>query len=216
MGKDIVTIDGFKFYRNPESKSHHGRTYYVPSKAGRAACGHTSLHRYLWAKANGPIPDGFVIHHRDKNSSNNSLTNLECINTAAHGKIHGPDRGESNRQNIKLARAGANAWHSSKDGLEWHRAQSAKFWAAREANIKSQCVICGAECLAFLRAKKFCSAKCKGKYGETIRKDFEIRGCPACKVGYRVKRSSPQKCCSRSCEVSMRRRNRPSLQPDGC
>jgi hypothetical protein len=42
------------------------------------------LHRDIWEKYNGPIPDGFVIHHRDGNPLNNTLENLECVPEYEH------------------------------------------------------------------------------------------------------------------------------------
>jgi hypothetical protein len=36
-------------------------------------------HRIVWLDAQGPIPDGFVINHRDRNRSNNRLANLEAV-----------------------------------------------------------------------------------------------------------------------------------------
>lgn len=37
------------------------------------------LHWYVWEKANGPVPVGFVIHHKDNNPQNNLLENLELV-----------------------------------------------------------------------------------------------------------------------------------------
>lgn len=46
------------------------------------------LHREVWKDANGEIPEGHVIHHKDGDKSNNALENLECLPTAEHLKIH--------------------------------------------------------------------------------------------------------------------------------
>ena len=42
---------------------------------------HTRIpaHRIIWLDSRGPIPDGFVINHRDRNRSNNRLANLEAV-----------------------------------------------------------------------------------------------------------------------------------------
>lgn len=45
-------------------------------------------HRYVYEQANGPIPDGYVIHHKDHNKQNNSLENLECLSKHDHDNYH--------------------------------------------------------------------------------------------------------------------------------
>ena len=37
------------------------------------------IHRLVWEKFVGPIPEGYVIHHRDNDQTNNALWNLDCI-----------------------------------------------------------------------------------------------------------------------------------------
>ena len=49
-------------------------------------------HLVVWEAANGPIPSGHVIHHIDKDRSNNDLSNLKLMTRVEHGKWHG--RGE--------------------------------------------------------------------------------------------------------------------------
>lgn len=38
-----------------------------------------TMHKYIWEKHRGPVPDGFVIHHKDKDPKNNNIKNLELI-----------------------------------------------------------------------------------------------------------------------------------------
>ena len=37
------------------------------------------VHRLLWEKANGAIPEGYVIDHIDRNPMNNDLSNLRAV-----------------------------------------------------------------------------------------------------------------------------------------
>ena len=46
------------------------------------------LSRWLWEQANGPIPDGHEIHHRDHNPLNNDLDNLQCVTAEWHDDYH--------------------------------------------------------------------------------------------------------------------------------
>jgi predicted heme/steroid binding protein len=46
------------------------------------------LHRLIWEQANGPIPNGMVIHHIDGNMFNNDLSNLQMMTNREHNKLH--------------------------------------------------------------------------------------------------------------------------------
>src|SRR4029077_852901 len=45
-------------------------------------------HRAVWERAYGPIPDGMVIHHRNRNRSDNRLENLEAVDETEHLSQH--------------------------------------------------------------------------------------------------------------------------------
>jgi hypothetical protein len=61
------------------------------------------LHRYIWEKERGEIPDGYEIHHKDKNRSNYSVDNLELINIKDHHRKHAIENGlgKSNKGKLK-------------------------------------------------------------------------------------------------------------------
>jgi hypothetical protein len=42
------------------------------------------LHRDVWRRHRGAIPDGWDIHHRDHDKTNNTISNLECLPKAEH------------------------------------------------------------------------------------------------------------------------------------
>jgi hypothetical protein len=44
-------------------------------------------HRLVWEAVNGPIPDGWDIHHIDGDTYNNDIDNLECLTHAAHAQL---------------------------------------------------------------------------------------------------------------------------------
>jgi hypothetical protein len=45
-------------------------------------------YRKIWESVYGGIPDGYEIHHKDGNRSNNNIENLQCVSTEDHYKIH--------------------------------------------------------------------------------------------------------------------------------
>lgn len=70
-------------------------------------------HRIIWEVTNGKIPNGYDIHHIDENRSNNTITNLEMIESSTHKRNHftgsnnpnygkpNPKRSELNKTKIK-------------------------------------------------------------------------------------------------------------------
>ena len=46
------------------------------------------LHRYVYEKYNGSIPNGKEIHHLDKNKKNYNINNLILIDITCHHKKH--------------------------------------------------------------------------------------------------------------------------------
>lgn len=48
------------------------------------------LHRVVWEKHFGLIPEGYEIHHRDTDKTNNSPENLLCLTPSEHAQLHNP------------------------------------------------------------------------------------------------------------------------------
>lgn len=57
------------------------------------------LHRFIWEKHHGTIPDGCEIHHKDKNRFNYDPENLELISAFDHRQKHAFEHslGKSNK-----------------------------------------------------------------------------------------------------------------------
>jgi hypothetical protein len=49
------------------------------------------LYRHVWEQENGKIPNGYVIHHKDFNSLNDKIENLEVVTRKNHINIHRED-----------------------------------------------------------------------------------------------------------------------------
>lgn len=46
------------------------------------------IHRLVWEAFVGEIPKGYIIHHKDSNKQNNSLSNLQLVSSKEHHDIH--------------------------------------------------------------------------------------------------------------------------------
>ena len=47
--------------------------------------------RFIWETEHGPIPPGMGIHHKDGNTLNDKISNLELVTKAMHLNIHMPE-----------------------------------------------------------------------------------------------------------------------------
>lgn len=50
-------------------------------------------HIVTWWINNGTIPDGYIIHHKDRNKHNNDINNLQLIEMKNHSSYHTASRG---------------------------------------------------------------------------------------------------------------------------
>lgn len=50
----------------------------------------TLMHRYVWEKEKGSIPDNYDIHHLNGIKSDNRIENLECLSKSEHTKKYSP------------------------------------------------------------------------------------------------------------------------------
>jgi len=56
-------------------------------------------HRMVWEAVNGPIPDGYDVHHIDGDTYNNDVENLECLSHSDHSTL---TRGECSNDHQAL------------------------------------------------------------------------------------------------------------------
>ena len=47
-----------------------------------------SMHKYVWEYYNGELQDGWEVHHKDFDKSNNSIENLIALPRADHRRLH--------------------------------------------------------------------------------------------------------------------------------
>lgn len=153
---------------DPLCQYFDGTLYRLWPKERYFSRGGSRLHRDVWRAAFGAIPDGCHIHHRDGNTANNALANLESIPASAHlsdsWKQHGAKRGV---HFTSAARKAAAEWHRSEAGRAWHRrhAQRSANWTKwkREDRPCEHCgqIIHGAIVRKNGNAQKYCTDTCK-------------------------------------------------------
>lgn len=209
---ESVFLDGIECRRYPDSKNWSDRVYYKPNGT-HAKRGIKAYHHELWKSVHGDIPQGYHVHHRDGNPSNNSIDNLECISDSEHRSRHGDKTKsaeyKSNRaKNLDKIRPLAVAWHKSPEGKAWHKQQSIDGWNDRKP-VTKQCLHCGKEyqTLVISSRAKFCSANCKEKYRRASGKHDVKRICVACGKEFEIYDKYATKHCSRSCAASERVRD---------
>lgn len=87
---EIIIYKGQKYSRDPESKRRQHRVYYW--KHDKWKCPPIALHRQIWIDCNGPIPKGYIVHHKNKDTFDNSISNLELLSPSEHAIHHLNDR----------------------------------------------------------------------------------------------------------------------------
>lgn len=46
------------------------------------------IHHFIWSFYNGKIPEGYVIHHKDFNKNNNTISNLQLLTYSEYAKVY--------------------------------------------------------------------------------------------------------------------------------
>lgn len=174
------------------------------------------LHRYVWEKNNGPVPDGYHVHHKDLDKDNNDISNLGLMLGKTHEQLHGEittadeDRVERMRKNlIKNALPKASEWHGSAKGRKWHSEHGKDAWKKRKPKSKL-CEYCGSEFQSITRRPndRFCSNNCKSAWRRKQGYDNEERICAVCGKTFQINRYTKTKTCSRTCATTMQHQNR--------
>ena len=136
MERETINYRGKNYHRYPESKRPQLRNYFYRHDKWKESP--VALHRQVYEDANGPIPKGYQIHHKDEDFTNNSIENLECLTIAEHRKLHPMSKearartsersrendplGEWRKNNPELAKEAAVKNGSKSQGLDnWRK-----------------------------------------------------------------------------------------------
>jgi hypothetical protein len=188
---------------------HEGERYYLQSTGRYYQHGNTSLrerllHRIIWISRRGRIPKGWDIHHKNKNWQDNRLSNLTIMPQPDHRRMHMIERlGDPHYYNIRqkqlvLAREKSKKWHSSKEGIKWHR-EHAKHSLRKTPKIPRKCIHCGHEWRTTYHRAKFCSRSCSSTYFVMHNMRKEKRVCQHCGSYFKVPYIRKTRFCSPQC-----------------
>lgn len=185
----------------------NGVTYYLCGKYFQK--NGTRLHRVVWEHHNGEIPEGYHVHHKDSNRSNNDIENLELVEGKKHLKLHGAneERKAKSRENIKKAIECAKEWHSSEKGRQWHSEHGRKTWENREP-VEYACDFCGKKFQSLKLTQTgnhFCSNNCKASFRRHSGVDNETRNCEKCGKEFATNKYSKARYCSLICSRHSRK-----------
>lgn len=150
------------------------------------------LHRYVWAEANGSIPRGMHVHHKNHIKSDNRLENLALLRRTDHLAEH-----EEHRNSV---------WHSKGGKASWRTAEYREY----------TCQECGKPFESRTRAvvPKWCSDRCRSVV--TSVRAREERVCCVCGSRFSCVKYQPTRTCSRRCTslYAYTRRGK-GVRPDG-
>lgn len=156
-----IIFNGIRFYRDDQ----FGYYRHCFSKGNPIF-----LHRYVWEFYNGKIKEGFEIHHKDFDKSNNDISNLEMLCSLDHHKIHGDNptqrQKEYRAKNRDRFIEKAKVWHKSEAGRKWHSEHARTM---PRTVVEKVCQQCSTKYKGHPDSL-FCSNACKSKW----RRDHHI------------------------------------------
>jgi hypothetical protein len=180
----------------------YGRTYNLPAGETYFQMGE-SMHREVYVKNFGDIPKGFHVHHKDFNPWNNRPENLQAMLASKHIAMHAKKRFKDNVEWFKgFQKKGVEAsktWHSSKEGIEWHKQHAKNSNFSKHDFGEADCVVCSTPFKKYQKKQTICSPKCVSKHRRDSGVDNEKRVCINCKKPFTVNKYSAAKNCSKSC-----------------
>ena len=183
------------------------------------------LHRVVWVENNGPIPDGFEVHHKDGCWYNNDISNLELVETSKHRSFHAkknlecPERTERIMAGLEKAREAAKEWHASEEGRAWHSEHGKDSWKNRERDKHCKCNECGKEFMSY-KDSKYCSLKCNQAALDRKRKEenpdkyLVDATCRYCGSNFKAYKYKSKGFCSKRCSANNRWHPEKAVRPD--
>lgn len=196
--KKFAYFGGLRFCRDDKTG------YYLNAKT------HKYLHRAVYEKTNGPIPQGYHIHHVDHDKGNNNPENLELLTEHEHRMRHADEMSDETREKLRenmlsKANPAAALWHGSEQGREWHKAHYLEAKEKLHVEARFICEYCGKEYVSVINGNnRFCSNACRSAWRRAAWLDDEQRICVVCGKLFTVNHYAKKQTCSRSCANRVR------------
>lgn len=157
---ETIVFNGIPYRRYPNSKKRSERLYYKRSAYKRFGGTTGYLHREVWEHHNGPIPEGYSIHHKN-GYDDNSIESLELVTAKEHANHHSWGKHAGYKEFLDEIRPLTKEWHGSPAGLEWHSDNGKKSWLTR-LPIVVRCTVCNKDYETYFKDRsKYCSGRCK-------------------------------------------------------
>lgn len=182
-----------------------GRYY----QAERPDLGERLLHRRIWTEAHGAIAEGWVVHHKDGDWTNNEIGNLEAMPHSDHARMHlkermqNPEARKRASDGLRKAQEKATKWHRSRAGRAWHSKNGKEVWKNRK-ELTNTCAVCQSPFKTFWPRSKYCSKSCMQRDYYAVRYKTAKGICALCGNGFVYNKYRTQKCCSRTCAIRLR------------
>ena|SRR5687767_4230992 len=124
--------DGETWYYNKRARYYYNRSGML-------------LHRAIWAKVHGPIPDGHEVNHKNRIRHDNRLANFELLTISDHRRLSCVQRDDI-------------AWTDGRSERTSHGLT--EYWKKRQPR-EAICEECGVTYLTTGMRAKRCSRKCR-------------------------------------------------------
>ena len=165
--------DGYPF------QEFNGKIFRLYPKERYFSRGATRMHTEVWKFYNGVIQKGCHVHHINSNTWDNRIENLEIKEASKHQREHAKKRFKENPEWAKDFHAkgieAAKEWHSSEEGIKWHRKQGAETWINRPYKTLI-CEVCGKEFQTrHAGITKYCHNNCKARALRKRRREERLR-----------------------------------------
>jgi hypothetical protein len=192
----------------------YGKKFYLDQKTGywiSTQSPKIRAHQWVWKHHHSLIPNGYHIHHRNENKSDNRIENLELIEASRHLSIHSskPENKERVRKLVDKIRPLTKAWHASEEGIKWHKQHAKEMGFGQNPMVDYVCDQCAKPYQSNVPSKnhsRFCSNNCKSAWRRAQKKDVVIKQCFHCGKDFESHKYNKTLCCGRMCAAQMRKK----------